>query len=52
MTAESKPFFLMNVFTPKPGKLDEFLELQASGLPVLRQGFPGSRGGSLYRARR
>jgi heme-degrading monooxygenase HmoA len=50
MNAERKLFVSMNVFTPKAGKLDEFLKLQVEGLPILRQGFPASRGGRLYRA--
>jgi heme-degrading monooxygenase HmoA len=50
MNAERKRFVSINVFTPKAGKLDEFLNIQVEGLPSLRKGFPASRGGRLYRA--
>jgi heme-degrading monooxygenase HmoA len=50
MSAERKLFVSINVFTPKAGKLDEFLNIQVDGLPILRKGFPASRGGRLYRS--
>jgi hypothetical protein len=50
MNAERKKLVLVNIFTPKPGKLEEFLALQTAGLPVLREGVPRARGTRLYRA--
>jgi heme-degrading monooxygenase HmoA len=50
MNTESKRFVLMNVFTPKAGKLDEFLSLQTAALPTLIAAPRGARGGRLYRA--
>jgi heme-degrading monooxygenase HmoA len=41
---------VINVFTPKPGCLDEFVAVQQSGLPVLRSQVQGVRGSRLYRA--
>ena len=31
----SKPLFNINIFTPKPGRLDDFLAAQLDGLPRL-----------------
>lgn len=43
----------VNVFTPKPGKLDEFIEVQRTGLRRLIGDTPpaGWRGGRLYRGK-
>jgi heme-degrading monooxygenase HmoA len=43
-------FVLMNVFTPKPGKMDAFLQMQIDALPNFTHGVQGWRGGRLYRA--
>jgi heme-degrading monooxygenase HmoA len=50
MNTETKPVVVVNVFTPKPGALDEFLALQIAALPGLRAGASGSRGSRLFRA--
>jgi heme-degrading monooxygenase HmoA len=50
MSIETKPVVVVNVFTPKPGALDEFLALQIAALPGLRAGASGSRGSRLFRA--
>jgi heme-degrading monooxygenase HmoA len=50
MSTETKPVVVVNVFTPKPGALDEFLALQIAALPGLRAGASGSRGSRLFRA--
>ncbi len=50
MATSTKPFVLMNVFTPKPGKLDEFIALQTAALPNLNADGAGARGGRLYKA--
>ena len=39
----------INVFTPKPGLMDEFMALQLRGLPALAD-VAGSRGSWLFRA--
>ena len=39
----------INIFTPKPGLMDEFIAIQLQGLPALA--VPGSRGSRLYRAK-
>ena len=44
------PLVVVNVFTPKPGKLEDFLAAQSAGLGRLRGKIPGLRGGRLYRA--
>jgi len=41
---------VVNVFTPKSGKLEDFLAAQNAGLSRLRGKIPGLRGGRLYRA--
>ncbi len=50
--AETSPVVLINVFTPKPGKLDAFIEVQAAELHRLsaHAGIQGWRGGRLHRA--
>ena len=50
MTTSTKPFILMNVFTPKPGRLDDFIALQTAALPNLNAGGAAVRGGRLYKA--
>jgi heme-degrading monooxygenase HmoA len=50
MSTETKTVVVVNVFTPKPGALDEFLALQIAALPGLRAGATGSRGSRLFRA--
>jgi heme-degrading monooxygenase HmoA len=50
MSTETQPVVVVNVFTPKPGALDEFLALQVAALPGLRAGASGSRGSRLFRA--
>jgi heme-degrading monooxygenase HmoA len=50
MNTDTKPVVVVNVFTPKPGALDEFLALQVAALPGLRAGATGSRGSRLFRA--
>jgi heme-degrading monooxygenase HmoA len=50
MNTETKPVVVINVFTPKPGALDDFLALQIAALPGLRAGATGSRGSRLFRA--
>ena len=45
----SKPLFLINIFTPKPGRLDDFLAAQLEG--VTRMGeIPGLNASRLYQA--
>jgi heme-degrading monooxygenase HmoA len=41
---------VVNVFTPKPGKLGEFIESQGGFLRRMAGSIPGLRGGRLYRA--
>jgi heme-degrading monooxygenase HmoA len=41
---------VINVFTPKPGRLEDFLSVQIAALPILRAGVPGARGSRLFRA--
>ena len=41
---------VINVFTPKPGQMDAFIQTQAEGLAQLRNRIPGWRGTRLYRA--
>jgi quinol monooxygenase YgiN len=45
-----KPVVLINTFTVKPGKMDEFLALQRAALEQFRGRIPGWRGGRLHRA--
>jgi len=51
MNTETKPVVVINVFTPKPGALDDFLAVQIAALPGLRAGATGSRGSRLFRAK-
>ena len=44
------PIAILNVFTPKPGWLDAFVEVQRASLPGLGRQAPGFRGCRLYRA--
>ncbi|HET7086053.1 MAG TPA: antibiotic biosynthesis monooxygenase family protein [Rhizomicrobium sp.] len=39
----------INIFTPKPGLMEEFIAVQLKGLPALT--VPGSQGSRLYRAK-
>jgi hypothetical protein len=48
MATSTKPFALMNVLTPKPGKLDDVIALQTAALPNLNAGVAGARGGCLH----
>ena len=50
MNTRTAPVVLINVFTPKPEALDEFLALQIAALPALRAGATGARGSRLFRA--
>ena len=45
-----QPVVLINPFTLKPGKMDEFLALQTEALQRFRGHIPGWRGGRLHRA--
>lgn len=45
-----RPVVLINTFTLKPGKMDEFLALQTAALQRFRGRIPGWRGGRLHRA--
>jgi heme-degrading monooxygenase HmoA len=49
---ETSPVVLINVFTPKPGKLDAFIEMQKAELHRLSgaAGIQGWRGSRLHRA--
>ncbi len=42
-------FAHINIFTPKPGMMETFIQTQLSGLSTLGD-IPGSRGSRLYRA--
>ncbi|MBA3445999.1 MAG: antibiotic biosynthesis monooxygenase [Pseudaminobacter sp.] len=44
------PVVFVNVFTVKPGKIDEFIALQKSNLERSRGGVPGWRGSRLHRS--
>jgi heme-degrading monooxygenase HmoA len=39
----------INIFTPKPGRMDDFINAQLQGLPTLGD-IPGSQGSLFYRA--
>jgi heme-degrading monooxygenase HmoA len=41
---------VINVFTPKPGRLDDFVSLQQSTLPGMRGRVAGFQGSRFYRA--
>lgn len=49
MSSTAEPLVVVNVFTPKPGQLDAFMEVQRSGLQAFRGRIPGLRGGRLLR---
>lgn len=49
MTTFQHPFAHINVFTPKPGMMETFIQTQLAGLPSLGD-IPGSKGSRLYRA--
>lgn len=49
-TKAAGPVVLINVFTPRPGKLDEFVALQTAALEQFRGRIAGWRGGRLHRA--
>lgn len=44
------PVAVLNVFTPKAGWLDAFIEVQRTSLPGLTRQIEGFRGSRLYRA--
>lgn len=48
--SDSKPFVSISVITPKPGRFDEFMELQLAQHHRLRGQVQGLRGGRLFRA--
>ena len=41
---------VLNIFTPKPGWLDAFIEVQRTSLPRLARNIQGFRGSRLFRA--
>ena len=41
---------VLNIFTPKPGWLDAFVEVQRTSLPRLARNIQGFRGSRLFRA--
>jgi heme-degrading monooxygenase HmoA len=48
--AASRVVTVLNIFTPKPGWLDAFVEVQRSSLPGLARNIQGFRGSRLFRA--
>ena len=50
MSTQTGSVVVINVFTPKPDALDDFLALQIAALPGLRADATGSRGSRLFRA--
>jgi heme-degrading monooxygenase HmoA len=50
MNIGTRSVVVINVFTPKPDALDDFLAVQIAALPGLRAGAAGSRGSRLFRA--
>ena len=50
MNTRNDSVVVINIFTPKPGALNDFLALQTAALPGLRAGTSGARGSRLYRA--
>lgn len=44
------PVVLINLFTVKPGRMDEFIALQAANLERTRGEVPGRRGSRLHRS--
>lgn len=47
---QNRPVVLINTFTPKPGKLDEFIAAQTTALRGFRGRVPGWRQSRLHRA--
>lgn len=48
--SQDTPVVAINLFTPKPGQFDAFVEAQAGFLRRMAGRIPGLRGGRLYRA--
>jgi heme-degrading monooxygenase HmoA len=48
--ATDRTVTVLNIFTPKPGWLDAFVEVQRTSLPRLGRNIQGFRGGRLFRA--
>jgi len=49
-TNDGRTVAVINVFTPRSGKLDEFVRVQQAALPGFRGRIPGLRGSRLYRS--
>jgi len=49
-TAVPRTVTVLNIFTPKPGWLDAFIEVQRASLPRLARNIQGFRGSRLFRA--
>ena len=50
MNTRTGSVVVINVFTPKPNALDDFLAVQIAALPGLRAAATGARGSRLLRA--
>lgn len=50
MSSTSGPVTVINVFTPQPGRIDEFLQMQTEALARFRGRVDGLRGSRLFRA--
>jgi|SRR5882672_12223720 len=50
MNTRTGPVVVINVFTPKPQALDDFLAVHIAALPGLRAAAAGARGSRLFRA--
>ena len=48
--ATDRTVTVLNIFTPKPGWLDAFVEVQRTSLPRLARNIQGFRGSRLFRA--
>jgi len=48
--AADRTVTVLNIFTPKPGWLDAFVEVQRTSLPRLARNIQGFRGSRLFRA--
>jgi heme-degrading monooxygenase HmoA len=48
--AAARTVTVLNIFTPKPGWLDAFVEVQRTSLPRLARNIQGFRGSRLFRA--
>jgi heme-degrading monooxygenase HmoA len=48
--AAARAVTVLNIFTPKPGWLDAFVEVQRTSLPSLARNIRGFRGSRLFRA--